>query len=87
MYSKECGRIYYVSNDESKKIIVANYESPDMPDATEYGVRKIGSGYHAYGAIRPVMVLNEEVTIEDIEKIENKTEEIWNYTFGWYLGH
>lgn len=82
-YQKVCGRIYYVSNNEGK-ILIANSGSHNIPDATGYGVKEI-NGFSAYGAIRPVMVLNEDVTTEDIGKIENKTEETWNYTFSWYF--
>lgn len=49
---------------------------------TRYTFYSSGDGNNNSLAVRPVVILKSDVTSENIPKIADKTEEIWNYDSG-----
>ena len=83
MYTHVCGAFYYVSNNIGKSIIATARLGDEELAYSQLLI--MADQAFCYGGIRPVIILNENVTTEEISKIENKNEEEWNYEIGWYI--
>lgn len=84
-YEKIVGRTFYVTGDPIRMIMTdTTHNSGEDDISIERFALWDAESDTCYGAVRPVVILNSDVTKNQINKIDAKKEEKWSNSINWY---